>query len=110
LEAQRSLYRNAHRTNYKMSDKNFGVLPQSLEADSQQICSTEWCQLPGHRLREEFRGVSRYLCANVLTLYYTRLVPLFISLLQLIYISRVFRCLFVESQSYIAVYIQISLL
>ena len=38
-EAKRPLYMNAHRTNYKLSDTNFGVLPQSLEADTEQICS-----------------------------------------------------------------------
>jgi hypothetical protein len=46
----------------------------------------------------------------VLTPHYACLVPLFISLLQLIHISRIFRCLFVESQAYTAVYIQRSLL
>ena len=105
---------NEQRNNYKQSDTNFGVPSQSLEADAEEIGSSEWFQMAGHRICEEFRGVSRYLCAKVtsrivvLTPHYARLVLLFISLLQLIHVSREFRCLSVESQAHIEVYTQAS--
>lgn len=55
---------NAQRNNYKQSDTNFGVLSQSLEADTEQVGSSEWYQMPGHRLCDEFRGFSVSLCED----------------------------------------------